>query len=190
MFVDYITLMLVNMSAALAVLAGFLVFGLGAKNEKSWAPALAIPGVVGLATGLHMTLTWPIPKLEQVNLIWANVAFGETTVLLSVLLLAAAVAVAKGWDLRPIGVYALFAGAAGVLIGLRILDLGLTKHPTQSGIGFLLAGAGGLLVLPVLALRKHLPVRIAGAVLLLAAAAIWAQSGYQAYWSHLERFMK
>jgi len=76
-----------------------------------------------------------------------------------------------------------------VLVGLRIIDLGLTQHPLVSGIGFLLAGLGGIAAAPGLALLKKSQVfhYIAGAVL-LGVTAFWAYTFYSSLWGHLESF--
>ncbi len=179
-FIDYVTLMLVNMTAGLVVLACFLWRDVAlSENRARWAPAFAAAGLVGTVCGFAMTFTWPLPGPY-------NIAFGEMSVLLGVLFLGAAWANAKGWDLRPLGVYALLAGAAAVLIGIRIIDLGLTAKPMLSGVGFILTGLGGVFALPALVFEKHAWLRRIGTIVLLAAAAIWAWTGYMAYWMHLK----
>ncbi|GEM_PF-1282284 len=62
-------------------------------------------------------------------------------------LLGAGGAIAKGWDLFPLCYYALFAGLAAILIGIRFIDLGLTRTPLLSGIGFILTGLCGAILL-------------------------------------------
>ena len=103
MFKDYIALMLANMTGGLAVLALYFIRGAGKEDRRAWCPAFAAPGLVALLTGLHLTLTWPLPKLEHMNLAWANGAYGDTSVLLGVLFLAGALALGKGWSLGPVG---------------------------------------------------------------------------------------
>lgn len=181
MFIDYLTLMLINMAAGYAILACYVFRGLGSDHERAYAPAFAITGLVAFLTGLHMTWTWPLPGAY-------NSAFGETSVMLGVLFLGAALAVATGWGLHALGVYAVFAGIAAIVLGVRIMDLGMTRSPRLSGIGFILSGAGGVLVLPVLALRKCRITRTAAAIVLLLAAIIWARAGYMAYWGHMAGF--
>ena len=105
--------------------------------------------------------------------------------LLGVLLLGASWSLAKGWNLRPLGVYAFFAGAAAVLVGIRFIDLSLTKSPVLSGVGFILTGSGGVFAGLVLLNAKNKALRCLGALVMLAAAAIWAWTAALAYWSHL-----
>ncbi len=181
MFIDYLTLLLINMAAGYAILACFVFRGLDSDHEKAYVPAFAITGLVAVVMGAHMCAAWPLPGPY-------NSAFGETSVMLGVLFLGGALAVAKGWPLHALGIYAVFAGLAAMVVGVRILQLGLTKSPGISGTGFLLSGLGGLLVLPVLMLRKVRLVRVLAAVVLLVAAIIWARTGLLAYSGHMESF--
>lgn len=179
-FIDYVTLMLMNMTAGLAVLACFLWRDAALADKRPrWAPVFAATGLVGTVCGFAMTFSWPIPHPY-------NIAYGEMSVLLGVLFLGAAWANAKGWDLLPLGVYALFAGAAAVLIGIRFIGLGLTQKPLLSGAGFILTGLGGVFALPALVFVKQAWLRRLGSLLMLAAAAIWAMTGCMAYWMHLK----
>jgi putative membrane protein len=187
-FIDYITLMLVNMAAGLLVLACFFVWGLDRPGERAWSAGLAVPGLIAFATGLHTTLTWPIPKLESANLAWANPAYGETSIMLGALFLAAALATARGWSLVPVALYGLVAGATAILIGMRIMDLGLTQTPTLTAVGYFVTGSGGILALAAVLGRKAAALRFPVALALVAGAAIWLWIGFMGYWTHLERF--
>ncbi|PSB04157.1 DUF981 family protein [Merismopedia glauca] len=183
MFIDYITLMLINMAAGLVILAGFVYQGWNSPESKRWIPGFGITGAVALATGLHVVFTWPLTGVF-------NIAYGETTVLFGILFLATAIALAQGWDLKAIAIYAFFAGVVAIVVGLRIINLGLTKQPLISGIGFLLTGLAGICALPSLYLPNNRNWRLIGVVVLSVAALIWAQTGYLSYWSHLETFNK
>ncbi|QQE63495.1 hypothetical protein GFS31_01600 [Leptolyngbya sp. BL0902] len=182
MFINYITLMLINMVAGLVLLADFVYRGLDGANMKRWIPGFGLVGGIALATGLHMMWTWPVPGSF-------NVSFGETTVLFGGLFLMAAIALAQGWDLFTLTVYAFFAGLTAILVGARIIDLEQTRRPLVAGLGFILTGLGGVLSAPTLVyLRDNKTWRTAGAAVLLLAALIWAFIGYLAYWGHLESF--
>jgi putative membrane protein len=181
MFVDYLTLLLVNMVAGLVVLAVVVLKGLDSGECKPWAAPAAMVGLVAAAAGLHMSLTWPLPGSY-------NIAFGEMSVLFGVCFLGAALALAKGWELTGVAVYALLTGAAAVVVGAGIIKLGLTLQPGVAGVGFILTGLGGMLILPAMWLRKQKAFRVAVAVVLLAAAAVWALTGYVSYWKHLSGF--
>ena len=82
-------------------------------------------------------------------------------------------------------VYGFFAGVAALAIGLRIINLGLTKQPLLSGIGFILTGLGGIFAAPTLYFKTNRTLRIVGAIILVVAALIFALTGYLAYWNHL-----
>jgi putative membrane protein len=176
--IDYVTLMLANMVAGLAVLASFVIWGLDRPNQKAWAPAFATAGLVATVCGLVMTFTWPLPKPY-------SMAFGEPSVLFGVLLLGAAGALAIGADLQPLGIYAALPGVVAILIGVRIMQLSLTGSPILAGIGFILTGAGGLGAWITVRKRQVRVLRYAGAAILLGAAAIWTLTALLAYWYHM-----
>jgi len=125
--------------------------------------------------------TWPLTGSF-------NIAYGETTVLFGVLFLGASFALAFGWDLLTVAVYGFFAGLVAIVIGVRILNLGLTRQPLQTGIGFILTGLAGVLATPTLFLKTNRVWRLLGAIVLIAAAFIFAFTGYMAYWSHLGNY--
>ncbi len=177
--IDYVTLLLANMVSALVVLAFFLWWGLGRADTRHWAPAFGIPGLVATVAGLAMTFTEPIPKPF-------SMAYGEMSVLLGVLFFGAAWALARGWSPLPLGIYAFFAGGAAILIGIRFLDLSLTPIPLLPGAGFILTGLGGVCAPVVLWKQNAKALRVAGILVLLAAAAIWAATAGMGYWAHLK----
>jgi len=140
--------------------------------------------------GFHMVFAWPIQKAGDHNLTWANAAFGETTAMLGILFLGAALAVSRGWSLAPVTIYAALAGAFAVLLGVRIMVLGLSNAPILTGVGFILTGLGGPLSLAAVLAPTMRAIRAFLAVALLAAAAIWILTAVLAYWGHLEMLSK
>lgn len=183
MFIDYVSLMLINMSAGFFMLAIFIYKGLDSPDRKIWAPGFLAAGAVALLCGLHMIWTWPLPGSY-------NSAFGEMSVFLGIIFLAAALALAKEYDLFPLGIYSAFAGLAAVLLGVRIINLRLTAEPLISGTGFILSGLSGLCVLPVLYFRAKRFLIVFCTVVLIATSLIWARTGYMAYWGHMSGFSK
>lgn len=183
MFIDYISLMLINMVAGFVLLAAFVYFDLDGKHSKRWIPGFGMTGAIAIATGLHTVCNWILPGSY-------NIAFGELSVLFGIIFLGASVALAQGWELYTVTIYAFFAGLAAIVIGVRIINLGMTKVPLLSGVGFILSGLGGVLAAPALYWNLNARLRLIGAVILLLAALIWAFNGYQAYWDHLESFSK
>jgi putative membrane protein len=183
MFIDYITLMLINMVAGLVLLADYVNRGIDSAYQKKWIPGFGITGAIALTTGLHMSFTWPITGSF-------NIAFGETSILFGVLFVAAAISLSQGWDLLTIAIYAFFAGLVAVLIGIRIINLNMTKQPLLSGVGFILTGLAGICAAPTLYWKTNRTWRLIGAAVLVVAALIWSLTGYLAYWNHLESFQK
>jgi len=182
MFIDYLTLLMINMVAGTALLAYYVLKGVTAEDSRPFAAGFLMVGLVAFLGGAHMVTTWPLPGSY-------NIGFGESTLLFGVVFLGAAWALAKGWDLMPVAIYAFFAGIDAVLVGWRIIDLGLTKHPLASGIGFLLAGLGGIAAAPGLALlKKSQTFRYIAAAVLLVVTAFWAYTFYSSLWGHLESF--
>lgn len=181
MFINYITLMLINMVAGFVILAYYVYAGLDETNPKRWIPGFGMVGAIALVTGLHMTFTWPVTRSF-------NIAYGETSVLFGILFITASIAIAQGWELITVAIYGFFAGLVALVIGLRILNLGLTQRPFLSGLGFILSGLGGICAAPALYWRTNRIFRLVGVVVLLLAAAIWALTGYLAYWSHLSGY--
>lgn len=170
------------MVAGLFFLATFVYQGLDSTHQKRWVPGFGMTGAIALVTGLHMIFTWPISGSF-------NIAFGETTVLFGILFITTSIALALDWDLLTVAIYGFFAGLAAIVLGIRIINLGLTRRPLVSGIGFILTGLGGVLASPTLVyLRTNKAWRIMGAVVLIVAALIWAFTGYMAYWGHLAQY--
>ncbi len=170
--------MLINLVAGLFLLASYVYYGLDQANQKRWIPGFGITGAIALLTGLHMTFTWPVRGSF-------NIAYGETTILFGILFIATSIALAQGWDLITIAIYGFFAGLAALLIGIRIINLDLTKRPLLTGIGFILTGLAGIFAAPTLYLRTNRTLRLVGTIILIAAAFIFALTGYLTYWGHM-----
>ena len=181
MFIDYVSLMLINLAAGLALLAAYVYFGLGSSNQKRWIPGFGVVGAITLVTGLHMTFTWPIPGSF-------NIAFGETTALFGILFVGTSLTLAMGWELLTLGIYGFFAGLVSLVIGLRFINLGLTPIAVPAGIGFILVGLGGIFSALTLSPKAPRFLRVIGSIVLIVAALIFAFIGLSAYWAHLADF--
>lgn len=182
MFIDYLTLMLVNMAAGLTLMAVFALKFLNGDRKKV-APGFLLTGFIAFVTGLHVIFTWPIIGSY-------NIPFGEMSVLFGALFFMGGIAILKDWDLLSLGIYAIFAGAASILLGIRIYDLKMTSEPLVAAGGFILTGFLAVVSLPAYFLRKSPVVRILAVIALLGAAAIWAVFAGLGYWAHLVNFAK
>jgi putative membrane protein len=180
MFIDYVALMLVNLSAGLVLLALF-VLKFMSSDGKRLAPGFLVTGFIAAATGLHMIFTWPLPSSY-------NIAFGELYVMFGVVIFVVGLALARGWDLLPLSIFAVFAGLASVVVGVRIAQRGMTNSPPLATLGFVLTGLAAILSLPLYLVKNSRILKAVVIVLLVAAAAIWAFIGFGAYWKHLESF--
>lgn len=179
-FIDYVSLLLLNMTAGYVILAAYVYRGMDNPDQKRWVPAFGLVGLIAFVFGTHMTATWPIIGAY-------NCAYGEMSVLFGGIFLAAALALALGWDLLIIAVYAFFAGIAAVVLGIRIINLKMTLMPVLSGMGFILSGLGGVFAAPTLTyFRQSKVLRTLAAIVLLAAALIWALTVYPEYWVHMK----
>lgn len=184
MFIDYLSLIMINLVAGTVVLAYYLWKGLDDQDQRPYAAVFAFSGLLALVLGLHMSITWPLPGSY-------NVGFGETTTLFGLVFLATGLALSQGWSLLPVSIYAFFTGVDAILVGTRILSLGLTKEPILSAIGFITAGLGGIFAAPFFIwFKKNKTFRVLAALVLLATAALWAVSYYGALWGHLDSFSK
>lgn len=177
--IDYVTLLLVNMVAGLAVLAFFLWWGIERKDRRDWTPAFGISGFVATVAGFVMTFTWPIPAPYAM-------AYGEMSVLLGVLFLGAAWALHCGWRLYPLSIYAFFPCVAAIVIGVRIFTLSLTLMPLMTAVSFIVTGSGGIFAGLALWKQHVRIVRILGGLVMLAAALLWVPTTYVAYWEHMK----
>ena len=182
MFIDYLTLIMINLVAGTALLAHYLYKGLEEKDQRAYAAGFGAVGLLGVVLGLTLTFTWPLPGSY-------NVGFGETTTLFGIVFLATALALSQGWNLMPVAIYAFFAGVDAILVGVRIISLGITKLPLLSGTGFILAGLGGVLAAPGLRfLKSSKAFRTIAALVLLVTALVWAFTFYNALWGHMASF--
>lgn len=184
MFIDFLTLVMINLVAGTTLLAYYLWKGLDAEDQKPYAAAFGVTGLLSLILGLRLSFTWPLPGAY-------NVGYGDATTLFGVVFLATAISLAKGWDLLPVSIYGFFAGVDAVIVGLRIWSLQLGKEPLAAAVGFVLAGLGGVFSFPFLRwFRDNKAVRWIAILVLLATAAIWAVTFYASLWSHLASFSK
>lgn len=184
MYINFVSLLLLNMVAGLLSLAGWVYFDSHREAEgQKWSPPLAIAGFLALVFGMRMVFTWPLPGSF-------NILFGESSVFFGALLLG--LACCLWYRLSPIAlsVYGVIVGLISILLGFEVIDLGLTQHPGLAGFGFIWQGALVVLVFPALLgkLFNAPGIRNLFALGLLIAALVWAIIGFPAYWGHIERY--
>jgi putative membrane protein len=184
MFIDFLTLVMINLVAGTVLLAYYLWRGIDEKDQRPYAAAFFGVGLVSLVAGLQISFNWPLPGSY-------NVGYGDATTLFGVVFLATSIALFFGSSLIPVSIYAFFAAIDALIVGLRIWTLQLTKEPLISAVGFILAGLSGLGVFPFLMwFRQNKTVRWIGILLLLGTSLLWAVTFYGSLWSHLADFSK
>jgi putative membrane protein len=183
MFVDYLSIMLVNTGAGLALLAHYLYRAPEAGHRRGWAAGFFATGLLGILLALPMVLTWPLPGSY-------NIVYGEAALYLSVAFLGAAVTLTFEWEPMVPALFGLFGALYAVVGGIRIMNLGMSSEPTLAGLGYILTGLGGILAIPALSYRQQRAWAILAATVLGLAAIIWLFTGYDALWGHLADFAK
>ena len=184
MFIDFLTLVMINLVAGTVLLAYYLWKGMDEKEQGSYAAAFFVTGLVSLVTGLRLSFTWPLPGSF-------NVGYGDATTLFGIVFLGTAIALWKGWSLMPIALYSFFAGIDAIIVGLRIYTLQLGQEPLIASVGFILAGLGGVGSFPFLQwFRENKLIRWLAIAILGITAAIWAVTFYGALWEHMASFSK
>lgn len=183
MFIDYLTLIMINMITGTALLAQFLWKSLDSEtDQRSYAPAFGGVGILAVILGLALTLTWPLPGNH-------NLSYGETTTLFGIVFLAAAYALSQGWSLIPVATLAFFAGIDAVLVGVNIFVNRTVQEPLMVAVGFLLSGLGGMSAAPYLMFFRDKKIfrRLAVTALLLTVVA-WMIVFGASLWIHLQNF--
>jgi putative membrane protein len=184
MFIDFLTLVMINLVAGTVLLAYYLWRGIDEEDSRPYAPAFFVTGLVSLVCGLQISFNWPLPGSY-------NVGYGDATTLFGVVFLATALSLWQRSSLIPVSIYSFFAAIDALIVGIRIYSLQLTKEPLISAVGFILAGFSGLGVFPFLMwFRQNKMVRYIGIVLLLGSALLWAITFYGSLWGHMESFAK
>jgi putative membrane protein len=183
MFIDYLTLIMINMIAGVALLAQFLWKGLDSEtDQRSYAPAFGGVGLLAVILGLAMSLTWPLPGNH-------NISYGGATTLFGIVFLAAAYALSQGWSLIPVGTLAFFAGVYALLVGVNILFAGTAQEPPVAGVGFLISGLGGIFAAPYLMFfREKKTLHRLAIFALLLIAVVWMIMFVASFWIHLNQF--
>jgi len=184
MFIDYLTLVMINLVAGSVLLAYYLWKGIDEKDQRPYAAAFFVTGLVGVVTGFQLAFTWPLPGSF-------NVAYSDADTLFGIVYLGTAIALWQGWSLIPVSIYAFFAGIDAIIGGMRLYSLNLGQEPLVAALGFILAGLGGVFSFPFLQwFKKNPTVRWIAIAVLVVTAGIWAVTFYAALWAHMASFAK
>jgi len=62
MFIDYLTLIMINLVGGTVLLAYYLWKGIDEQDQRPYAAAFIMAGLLSLITGLHLSFTWPLPR--------------------------------------------------------------------------------------------------------------------------------
>ncbi|MDN3312083.1 DUF981 family protein [Microbacterium oryzae] len=128
--IDWTQMPTYNTIMSLAAGAGLILLvalGRALVREKEvvsdgWALAAGVPGFILTLTGAHMTLTWPFAAYFPFD----NIIFGETSLGLGVLLLAAAFFLWRRADrIREAADPAAYVAAVARPLGVFVFGLGL-----------------------------------------------------------------
>ena len=184
MFIDFLTLVMINLVAGSVLLAYYLWKGLDAPDQRPYAAAFFVTGLIGVITGLQLSFHWPLPGSF-------NVGYGDAATLFGVVFLGMAISLWQNWSLVPMSIYSFFAGVDAIIVGIRLYSLKLGQEPLVAALGFILAGLGGVGAFPFLQWFKgNKTVRRIAILVLLVSAAIWAVTFYGALWAHMASFAK
>jgi len=94
MFVDFLTLVMINLVAGSGLVGLLSMEGMDEKDQRPYAAAFFVTGLVGMITGLQLSFTWPLPGSF-------NVGYGDASTLFGVVFMATAIALWQGWNLIP-----------------------------------------------------------------------------------------
>lgn len=170
--------MLANLACGCLQAAWFIYSNPGKEEQGKFIAGFGITGLVALITGFFMIFKWMLPGSY-------NIAFGEPTVLFGAVFAGTAVSIGKGWDLGGMKVYAVISGFVAVVVGIGIIEQGLTLMPAASGTAFIFTGAGAIFAAFA---GKHHIVRMLASLLLFAVSLFWIYMTAIAYMGHLAEY--
>jgi len=180
--IDYLAVMLVAVGAGLALLALYLFFAPAPEHRPTWGFGFGATALILAATAIPMIVTWPLPGSY-------NVAYGEPALMFGALFTVAGLALVFRLELLGPAIWGFFAGVAAVVVGTNIIALHMSSEPTVAGLGFILAGAGGILTLPAVVV-KHRWVSLVASIVLAVGAIIFLYTGFLSYPGHMKDFAK
>ncbi len=183
MFINYITLMLVNLAAGLFQAGYFIHLQPQTEKKKSFVAGFFITGLIAVITGSMITFAWPIPGNY-------NIAFGEPYILFGLVFLGTALCLLNEWGMHSMNVFTFISGVIAIVIGARILNLGMTLFPPIAATGYFTAGGGAIFASLFNCRESNKTIKQLSVFLLLTSALIWMFVACMGYWGHLEEYSK
>jgi len=181
--IDFLAVMLVAVGAGLGLLALYLYFNPAPENRPTWGFGFGATALILAATAIPMIVTWPLPGSY-------NVAYGEPALMFGALFTVAGLALVFRLDLLGPAIWGFFAGIAAVVVGWNIIGLKMSSSPWVAGLGFILAGLGGILTLPAVGFKGQRWVSLLAAAVLAVGAIIFLYTGFLSYPGHMADFAK
>lgn len=181
--IDYLALMLVTVGIGLALLAFYLYFQPDETRRQTWGGGFLTVGLVQFILALNIVEHWILPSSY-------NIAFGEPALIFGAIFALTGILLLMKQDILGPAIVGFFAGLVPIIVGIRMMNMGMTSEPTLSGTGYILAGLGGMVTLPAIGYKNQRAITLIAALLLIVAAVIFCYMGYGAYWSHLASFAK
>lgn len=177
-FIDYLTIMLIDLAGGLINLTWFLWKLNKPKEYSKFVSGFLLVGILGLLTSLPMVLTWPLPGSY-------NIAFGEPMLLFSLIFLLLAISIIKQWPWDGIVVFAVLGSIMAIVIGIAIYSFNLTNTPFFAMMGYLMTAFGALISSYLVYRPKNKPLLILATILFVLSTILWLYIGYYAYYMHL-----
>lgn len=182
MYIDFLTMILLNSGIGFILLAFFLLYGWEKREAAKWMPGFLLTGSLNTLSGLMIVFTWPLPKSY-------NILYGELSVFSGILFLGLAFSLYWNWDFMTLGVYSFFTGILSFLMGIKILQAGITSNPQFSSGLFFTAGISGILLFPLTLFNQKF-IRLFSACFILISAFLFFVKAYGSYWNHIDKFME
>lgn len=180
-YINYLTLMMLGVIFGLVLGGTYLVKGIQFEKQSQWIPGFLITGILTFFPALRMIYVWPLPGSH-------NILFGEPVVLFGAIFLVAALVIYKQWSLFYLAAFVFLAGLVTLLLGIRVMSLGLTDYPSLAGVGYLFTAIAALLTpFSVKSPDNRGLINLNSAIAYLAAL-IWLFIVLIAYWNHLSEF--
>jgi len=121
MFTVNLTFIVIDMLAGTVFLVYYVLKGMDENDQRPYIVTFGVLGLLGVIMGVQLTFTESLPTSF-------NVVYGEVSGLFGIVFLGTSLAISQGWDLLLVAIYVFFAGVDAMIVGLRLLSLGLARN--------------------------------------------------------------